>query len=78
MEPAPNMSGDIALIIALFAIAWLGACALISLTGGWHRLAAKFRATSASRGDVPAKKFSKPSMPWHDLRFQFGTSSLRS
>jgi hypothetical protein len=23
--------------------------------------------------DVPAKKFSKPSTPWHDLRFQFVT-----
>lgn len=51
MEPAPSMSGDIALIIVLLAIAWLGVCALISLMGGWHRLAAKFRATSASRGE---------------------------
>jgi len=40
------MSSDIVLILVLLVIAWLFACAMISLMGGWHRLAEKFHATS--------------------------------
>lgn len=51
MDSAPDFSGDIALILALLVVAWLGACALISLMGGWHRLAARFCSESAIDGE---------------------------
>ena len=51
MDPASSLSGDIVLIVILLVVAWLGACALISLMGGWHRLAARFRSTSAINGE---------------------------
>ncbi|WP_296671486.1 hypothetical protein [Sulfuricaulis sp.] len=35
----------------LIIVAWLFACAMISLMGGWHRLAAKFRSDSAINGE---------------------------
>ena len=51
MDPASDISGTVGWLILLIIVAWLGVCALISLMGGWHRLATKFRAASASRGE---------------------------
>lgn len=58
MDPAPNLSGIVAWFILLFSIAWPGTCAIISLTGGWHRLAKKFRSDS----DIDGEKFRFASM----------------
>lgn len=52
MEPAPNISDIIGWFILLFIVAWLGACTLISLTGGWHRLSRKFRSASDIHGET--------------------------
>ena len=51
MNPASNISGIVAGFILLFSVAWLGTCALLSLMGGWHRLAAKYRSTSEIDGE---------------------------
>ncbi len=51
MDPAPNISGIVGWFVLLFVIAWLFACSMISLMGGWHRLAEKFRAISEIHGE---------------------------
>ncbi len=51
MVPASDFSVHLGWLMLLIFAAWLGACALISLMGGWHRLAEKFRATSEIHGE---------------------------
>jgi hypothetical protein len=51
MDTSPHISGVIGWFLLLFIVAWLGTCALLSLMGGWHRLAKKFRATSEIDGE---------------------------
>ena len=58
MDPAQNISGIVGWFLLLFVIAWPGTCAIISLTGGWHRLAKKFHSTS----EIDGEKFRFASM----------------
>lgn len=51
MFPAPNFSVHLGWLMLLIIVAWLFACAMISLMGGWHRLAEKFRSASESHGE---------------------------
>ena len=51
MDPAPNMSGSIEWLLPLFVVTWAFACALLSIVGGWRRLALKFPASSAIDGE---------------------------
>ncbi|MDH3311126.1 MAG: hypothetical protein OEM48_10700 [Gammaproteobacteria bacterium] len=52
MTPVSDISGILGWFLLLFTVAWIGTCAMISLTGGWHRLAQKFRSTSVPHGET--------------------------
>jgi hypothetical protein len=52
MDPAHDTRGFVAWFPLLFIGVWLLVCALISLTGGWHRLAARFPASSGIDGEA--------------------------
>lgn len=52
MDPTPDVSVIVVALVLLISAAWLGTCALISLTGGWHRLGEKFRLASDIHGET--------------------------
>lgn len=51
MHPTSDISGIVAWFLLLFAVAWLILCALLSLMGGWRRLATRFPASSDTGGE---------------------------
>lgn len=52
MNPDSDISGIIGWFLLLFSFAWIGTCAMISLAGGWHRLAQKYRSNSEPSGET--------------------------
>lgn len=52
MNPASDLSSVIGWFLLLFTLAWIGTCAMISLAGGWHRLAGKYRARTEPQGET--------------------------
>lgn len=51
MNTDPGLPGIVASFALFFIVAWLGTCALLSLMGGWSRLASEFRARADARGE---------------------------
>lgn len=51
MHPTSDISGVVAWFLLFFVAAWLILCVLLSLMGGWHRLAQRFPAKSDSDGE---------------------------
>jgi hypothetical protein len=45
------MSGSIEWFLPLFVVTWAFTCAMLSIVGGWHRLAVRFPASSAIDGE---------------------------
>jgi len=52
MDPAVTPSGITGWFIPLFVVTWTFACAMLSIVGGWHRLAVRFPASSAIDGEI--------------------------
>ena len=51
MGPPVIPIGIVGWFLLLFVVAWLGACGMLSLMGGWHRLATRFRSASDINGE---------------------------
>ena len=58
MDPAQDISGILAWFLPLFVLVWAGTCTMLSFMGGWHRLAARFPASS----DIEGEKYRFASM----------------
>jgi len=51
MSSVPNLPVIFGWFTFLFFVAWPGTCALISILGGWHRLASHYSTTQSASGE---------------------------
>jgi len=52
MTTTPPSDVDLRWFFALFVGGWLAICCLLSVIGGWHPLAKKYRSTTSSSGKL--------------------------
>jgi hypothetical protein len=52
MDTIPDGNGYAQWFLLFVALFWVGSVSLMSLTGGWHRLASRFRDSAAAQGET--------------------------
>ena len=52
MTATPQQELDLRWFVPVFACGWLGICCLLSVIGGWHALATRYRSTLSSSGKL--------------------------